>query len=124
MPNEITFSASLSVSKDGSTVTGNLTDVEDLAGVGKYAAVQNIGTTAELISFPGDLTTEGISFLWFRNMDPTNYIDLARDSGMAQTYARLKPGQVALIPPAAGNPTIYARANTAACNLQIVAAGT
>lgn len=124
MANEITFAASLSISKSGATATGNITDQEDLAGVGKLATTQNIGTAAETLTFPSDLTTEGITYLWIRNLDATNYVELALDSGMAQVFAKIPAGKVALFPPATGNPTIYARANTAAVNVQIVAAGT
>ena len=124
MANEITMVCKLSVTKGGSTVTGDVTKQITLAGNGKLAATQVVGTSAELVEFPTDLTTEGVGQVWLLNTDPTNYIELALDSGMTNKFMKLKPGEPCLFRPASGSPTIYARANTAACNLQVVASGT
>lgn len=123
MANEITISVSLAVTKDGRTVSLGGVKQETLLGSGNWSNTQNIGTSAEQVSFPADLTAEGITHLIFKNLDATNYIQLSLDN-FTQIFAKLMPGQYCYLPTNSGNPTVYAKANTAACNLAIGAAGT
>ena len=128
MANEITVSAKLSITKDGSTVTGDTSKSITLTGSGKYANTQNIGTSVEQISFPADLVTEGIGYVWLKNLDATNYVEISQNvSGTKHVYCKLKPGEVALVrthKAATVDPDIWAQANTAAINLMVVATGT
>lgn len=124
MANEISATSTLTCTKGGATVTGTLTKQQTLTGSGKYANTQNIGTTAEALSFPSDLTTEGITWIWLKNLDSTNFVEIALDSGMTNKFGKLLAGEAMLWRAWTGNPTIYAKADTAACDLQIVAVGT
>lgn len=124
MANEITVVAKLSGSKAGTTVSGDVTVPITLTGSGLWTNTQSIGTSAEALSFPGDLTTEGITYLWAKNQSADHFIELALDSGMTQKFAKILPGKPILLPVYAGNPTYYARADTAASSLQMVAVGT
>ncbi len=123
MANEISLTTTLTCTKSGTTVTGSQTLLVTLAGAAEWANTQNIGTSAELIVYPADLTTEGITFLYFKNDDATNYVEIALDS-FTNIFLKLLAGQSALIRSHTANPTHYARANTAAVNLRIVAVGT
>lgn len=127
MANEISARAYLTCTKNGSTATGDVTDQNTLAGSQIWSGTQAIGTTAEALAFPGDLTTEGITYLWLYNQDATNYIEIgtAESGGSAtQKFIKLLAGEVSLIRVYTANPTYYAQANTAACNLRMVAVGT
>lgn len=124
MANEITIAISLAASKGGTTVQGAVTRQQTLTGTGLWSNTQSIGTAAEALSFPGDLTTEGISAVYIKNADPTNFVELALDSGMTNKFAKILAGEVACFRPYIGNPTFYAKADTAACNVQMVAVGT
>lgn len=124
MANEITARATLSASKDGITLSADTTFQLTLAGSGKWTNVQTIGTSTEQIAFPSDLTSEGISLLWMKNLDPTNFVSIGLNTALTQILIKLKPGQATVFPPYSGNPTIYALADTAAVNLDIVAVGT
>ena len=125
MANEISARAYLTCTKDGSTVTGDTTYSYTLTGSQKWTNTQTIGTTTEQLAFPSDLTTEGISFFWVKNLDTTNYVDVATATpATTHIFTKLKAGQVAVFPSPTANPTFYAIANTAAVNLQIVAVGT
>lgn len=124
MANEISIQAALSGSKGGTTVTGTQSNLQTLTGTGLWANTQLIGTSAEQIVFPGDLTTEGITHLWIKNDDPTNYVTIGLDASVTSPFAKLLAGQVMLLPVYQGNPVYYAKANTAACNLKLVAVGT
>lgn len=124
MSNEITAVAKLTGSKSGTTVSGDATVPITLTGSGLWTNVQVIGTSAELLAFPSDLTTEGITYVWAKNLSADHFIELALDSGMTQKFAKILPGKVMLLPVYSGNPSYYARADTAASSLQMVAVGT
>jgi hypothetical protein len=109
--------------KSGTTVNGTTVKVVTLTGAGQWSNTQAIGTSPELIAYPSDLTTEGITFIYFKNDDATNYIEIALDS-FTNIFLKLLAGQACVIRAHTGNPTHYARANTGACNLRIVAVGT
>jgi hypothetical protein len=125
--NEITIQDTLIITKDGVTINGSVTTQETLAGSGKFTNVQNIGLSTEQIVFPADLITEGITHVWLKNMDATNYVQVGLNTPVTQIFARLKPGQTLHIPTDNAptvDPGIYAKANTGACNVQVVASGT
>jgi predicted methyltransferase len=125
MANEIQASAGLVVSKNGTTISFSNSQQVTLAGVGMETHVQTIGNGAsELLAFPSDLTTEGVSYYAVKNLDATNYVELALENTNTQKFAKLLPGGVCLIPSHAANPGVYARANAAPCNVQIAASGT
>ncbi len=119
MANEISISASLTCTKSSVTVaSGGQSKSVDLAGDQMLANVQIVGTSAEAIQM-ADVTVGGYMFI--RNMDATNFVQLALDSAVAtQIFAKLKPGEFALFRPPTGA-TIYAKADTANCNCQVVA---
>jgi hypothetical protein len=119
MANEISISAALTASKNGVTVSSGSQAINvTMTGSDMIAQTQNIGTAAELIN-KGDVTTIGCLFI--KNLDPTNYVELALEVGMTNKVARLDPGGIALYKPVSGT-TIYARANTAACDCLVVIA--
>jgi len=117
----------LVITKDGVTINGNVTEQRALVNSGKFTNIQSIGTATELIVFPADLIAEGVSEIMLKNMDLTNFIEIGLNTPLTQIFAKLLPGQtckcaVNKVPTA--DPTWYAKADTLACNLQIVAAGT
>lgn len=124
MANEIQATASLTCSKSGQTVTGNVTQTVSLAGVGMWQNTQNIGTTTEQLAFPSDLTSEGVTYLWLYNADASNYVQIGLDTPVTQIFAKILPGGICVLPVYQGNPTYYAKANVAAINLRMVAVGT
>lgn len=124
MANEITDNMSFSVVKGGVTAAMTLNLQRTLTGVGAFTGRQTIGTSAEALVFPSDLTTEGMTKVTFKNEDSTNYVELALDSGMTNIFAKIPAGQGMTLCCHTGNPTYYARANTAAITLAMVASGT
>lgn len=124
MADEISVSCSLSGSKGGLTVAGSQASTITLTGEGLWANRQTIGTSAEQIAFPSDLTTEGVTHVWFQNASASNFIEFALDSGMTNKFAKLLAGECMLVRVHTGSPTYYAKADTAACDLRLVAVGT
>ena len=115
MANEITASVSLSVSKSGASVSGSGSASADMANDEMVALVQQVTTSAASLT-KGDISV--IGWLYARNMDATNYVELGLDSGMTQVFAKLQPGKACLIPMALSN--VYAKANTATCRVNVV----
>jgi len=80
------------------------------------AHVQVIGTSDEVITESADVGTAG--YMLFKNLDDTNYIQFAvKEEGTSVYFAKLLPGEFMLIRYDAE--VIYARANTAVCNLAV-----
>lgn len=135
MANEITSRCQLSVTKSGSTTTGDSTKQITLTGNGQYANVQSFTastTTGTQITFSAGIVAEGIGYMWFKNLHATNYIEIST-ANTDQTafdnarFAKLLAGETAMFRTHKGvgvDPTLYARANTATIPLQVVAVGT
>ena len=83
----------------------------------EYKEVKNIGTTEESIALPADLTGAGTGHAYIKNRDATNYVQI----GTATTvyWCRLLAGQFAIVPLDNAITTIYMKANTAACNVEV-----
>jgi hypothetical protein len=84
------------------------------------AGVQNIPTTAAgtALTFSSSVSTAG--WAWFINLDSTNYVEIGGQTG-GTTFipiVRIKPGGFAFF--RAATTTLYARANTAAVDLEHV----
>ncbi len=82
--------------------------------------VQNVPTAGLALQF-GDCSTN-LGYLFVKNLDATNYVQLTLDSGFAQIFAKLRPSEFCLMP--VNQNTIYAKANTAACDVMVCAAQT
>lgn len=116
MANEITVNASLAYedSEDADELF-SLTDLLASVASKKYIKhKQNIGTSEEAITL-GEVTTPGWAI--FINRDETNFINLKVATGGA-IFAKLKPGEIALLRLGSGAQAPYAIADTAACQLE------
>lgn len=116
MANEITVNASLAYSDDESAdLTLSIVDLLATISTKKFAwNKQNIGTAEEAINL-GEATSPGWAI--FINRDATNFISLKVGTGGA-IFAKLKPGEPALLRLGSGAQVPYAIADTAACQLE------
>jgi hypothetical protein len=126
---EINITGSVSITKDGLAISDSSSVTATLAGFGKFSDVQSIGfSAAELIVFPADLIQEGISYIWLKNLDATNFVTIIQKTGAnSNPVTKLFPGEAILIHNTlapTNDPGFWAQADTGACNLQVVASGT
>lgn len=115
MANAIAYNVTLQITGSGETVVGTV----NYSGAGASAMIGNqqlIGTTAETLTF-GDVGTPNSLFV--KNLDPDNYIEIDSVNTMDKFPQKLLPGEGVLLKPQTG--TIYAKANTAACYVWVVA---
>lgn len=126
MANEITIVAGLSVSKGGAQIaTGTLSKQVTMAGEDMLCQTHLVASgVGNGVTLPlGDLASIGQLFV--KNLDPTNYVELATDEAMSagKIFETLQPGEFYLGHPkfVTGATSVYARAHTAAC-LCVVAA--
>lgn len=90
----------------------------DQAAQGRSANTQTIGTTQEALVIGSDIAVPGVAY--FRNIDPTNYIELGLVvSATFYPFAKIKPGEAYVLRIAAGA-AYYAKANTTAAKLDNV----
>lgn len=89
---------------------------EDLSGADYYCETVLVPTTWTAISLNN---LASLDILMIHNTDDTNYIELASDAAGAHKFSKVAAGRANLISPS-GN-TIYAKANTAACLINVTA---
>lgn len=117
MANEISASVGLQANKGGASVSNSGSKTADMSGDQMISNVQVVGTSAEAVAL-GDVST--IGYVLFKNLDSTNFVQLALDSGVStQIFAKLLAGDVTLIK--AATATMYAKADTANVNLLVAA---
>jgi hypothetical protein len=89
-----------------------------VAGTHKQLTVQDIGFAAhEAIALAGDLGTPGMAM--FTNLDETNFVELGLEvAATFYPFAKLLPGETA--GPFRIGGTLFAKADTAACELDVV----
>lgn len=121
MANEIQSTCSLRVTNGSlkSNLMPGTVNIAQAIAKGPTPGTVNVGTSAEVISF-AELTTLGV--IQITNLDGTNYIEFGPDDGASdiQPAIRIEAGecwQFRLVP----GVTYYAKADTAACNVQFMA---
>jgi hypothetical protein len=117
MANEVTFSVSLKASKNNATVNQTANLFADMAGAQMTQVTQNIGTAAELVDF-GDITGAP-QLVMIRNLSTTRFVELGGDSGLTVFKTKIPAGGACLFTPSSA--TLYAKADTSAANILIVA---
>jgi len=115
MANEVKVGVSLTYAKNGKSFSAGKQGVQiDVSGDDYIAdATQNIGTSEEAVSI-GDITTEGI--LVIQNNDATNFVSLYGANGET-AFAKIKPGDPPFIYRIHPDSTLYAKADTGACQI-------
>ncbi len=112
MANELRIEAQLEYSKSGVKQNKHDSAYVDVSGDSFTHVVQEVGTSNELIVIGSDVATWG--YVYLKNLDSTNYVEV----GLTSSYSiKLKAGEVAMFRAAAA---LYARANTAAVDLEII----
>lgn len=116
MANELTVTSNIQAAKNGASITpGAKIKQITMSGTHMQSLVQDIGTSAELIDF-NDISGAP-EYVRITNLDSTNYVELGGDSGLTVFKHKLKPGYFAQFPPSSA--TLYAKANTATCQVQV-----
>lgn len=114
MAGEIRKAATLTATKTGMpSLNISVSKTQDMTGVQIVYSSQLIGTTWEAVTF-GDISGVPSQAL-FQNLDSTNYIELALANDDSQVFAKIVAGDLALIP--LKSATLYAKANSASCNM-------
>ena len=117
MADEITFSMSIDCEngelKPGQFRVSNLKI--DQATQSSASGVQEIGTSEESLALPSGISLGSGDTLLIRNLDGTNFVQMGYATG---TYVhRLKPQELPHVNVIDGTPTVYLKADTAACNV-------
>lgn len=118
MSNEIRTQFQITAAKNGDSLTFASSVADDMSGNVLYKNTQAIGTSTEAVVLSADIAGTP-SWVVFKNIDPTNFIEVGLNTPLTQIFAKLQPGQGFPLP--AGTATFYAKADTAACNLVVIA---
>lgn len=116
MANEIRVSISYSCVESGLTAAGAVNTTASLTGSNFVATVISATTSWVLIPL-GALGN--FSRIFIRNLDATNFLQVALDNGGAKIFLTLPAGEAAYFMPTSS--TLYVKADTAACDYQLAA---
>lgn len=117
MPSEITYEMSFAASKGGAAIdSGTISDTIDMSGSNMATFTQAVGTSNEAIGFPSDVS--GSLHVVVSNLDQTNYVELFYDNANTYLMSRLNGGESCSLRRVAST-ALFARANTAACQVQV-----
>ena len=117
MANELTLGINFAFVKGGIDHRFNESFNADVSGNAYIDNVQEIDTSEEAVQL-GDIATPG--FVFVHNLDSTNYVEIG--AAAAEYCIKLGPGQRALFP--LNGTTLFAKANTAACNVRFLTVST
>ena len=118
MANEITASSSLSATKGGVDVQQSTSVTFDMAGEDMIDCTQTIPITNVVVNL-GAITVPA-AFLQLKNLDATNYIQVATDANFNanEIFSTIRPGRHIQIQPVG---VVYAKAANANCKIAICA---
>lgn len=116
MANEIVASASVTATQTIPYQVA-LSLIADMTGKAVILNSQEIGTSWEALDY-GDISGTP-RLIAVKNIDTTNYIDIATDNGGVNAVGRLNAGDFMILPIPG---TLYFQAHTAACELVVWAA--
>lgn len=117
MANETFLSLQARFSKNGLRLEASKTFNKDVTGADAIHKTQNIGTTAETVDF-GDITGAPKTVM-IANLDATNFVEIGGDSGLTVFKLAIDPGEFIVLNLASA--TLYAKADTASCLIEILA---
>jgi hypothetical protein len=131
MANEINIQASVTYQRySPSAIQGaGALDVNQATTSNKASIsnVQLVGTAAEQLQLgdvnTGPTTSEGLFYLFVKNLGPTNYLELSTDN-FTKIFAKLRVNEFCLVPVSQTYnqaALVYARANTAQVEALVVA---
>lgn len=118
MANELSINFKLAFSKSGQSLQiPSFVENIDVSSSARNAAVQNIGTTHEALAL-GDLTTSNTGATKITNLDPTNYVEIGIVVSATFYPVFVLPAGKFMWAPRVSTNALYAKANTAAVNLE------
>lgn len=118
MASELTLSASVTYAdNEGADESLSVSDLLATVSAKRYTKLkQNVGTAEEAVVL-GEVTAPG--WAMFINRDASNFINLKVATSGA-VFAKLKPGEFALLRLGSGAQAPFAQADTAACQLETI----
>lgn len=120
MAGELTYSITYTwtTGTNNARIRRGATISTDQASKARYANVLAIGTSEESVDFSSvaaDISSRGL--LYLRNQDATNYVEVGCATG--DYFGKLLPGEENWISWNPSETTIYLKANTATCNVEL-----
>jgi hypothetical protein len=120
MANEITIQGSLTLQRSTIALQGvGVANGNSTANGNGILNVQSVGTTEAAINI-GNVSFATAGYLFVRNLDATNYVEVGYDeAGTKRYFCRLRPTQEFCLLPVEPGKTYYAKAANAACFVQV-----
>lgn len=115
MANEIRITAGMTCTNGNLSVNipSSTVQVDQATAKGGGPASVDVGTSEETIAF-GDITAR---YCFFKNLDSTNFVQIGFSTGVYGI--KLLAGETAIFP-LLTSATVYAKADTSSCTLQVI----
>ncbi len=123
MASEINLTSNLSVAKGGTSVasaTSTLTTNMQSSLNNMIDTTQTLTAAADTAVTLGSIATATDYIVRLRNQDATNYVEVSIDGGLTY-HMKMMPGEFWGPVRIEGGNVVHAKANTAACIIEIVA---
>jgi hypothetical protein len=120
MADEITAALTLKVANGNADFSRQIFETNfDQSAVGGNGGIMSVPTTAAGTAIPlGSLSGGNLGWAYFRNTDPTNFVEIGvQVAGTFYAFGKLPPGEFTLIQLNVTNAP-YARADTAAVEME------
>lgn len=117
MSTQVSTSVTITATSNGVTAKFSAQKSTTATGNIVYSGVQSIATSATALTF-GNVSGTPLKVA-VQNLDPTNYVEVDSANTFDKFPQKLLAGDPIVLSPQTG--TIYAKANTAACLVQVVA---
>ena len=116
---ELDITVSLVDRDKGNREYGGSPTSKSTTGNANSGTLFEVGTSEESFAFHADVTGgEGPGYCYVKNHDDTNFVEIGTATGVY--WARLDAGDEMLVPlNASGADTLYLKADTAACEVEI-----
>jgi len=120
MANELTVTVSIASTKANATFnSGSKTGQLDLTGADYTDKTVSVTSAAGGEQLDFDDVTGTPAFIYIKNLDATNFIEIARETGFTNKYMQVEAGMPVVFSP--DDATIWVRADTADVNIHLIA---
>ncbi len=115
---KVTTTVTFTDSVGSQSLGGSFT--RDQVGTNVTEETQTIATSATVLDIGAAITAGTLGILVIKNLDPTNYVEIATDVDMTKNVALINALEVVPIIPKAGN-SYWLKAHTASVQIKFMA---
>jgi hypothetical protein len=119
MSNQLVLNASLAFAGNNITVAENVSNLQVVVTGNGLNSLTTFTATTSAVAVPLGSSTVAGGWLYLKNNDPTNYVQVLTAASSGTAFARLYPGEFCLFRLDAGITGPAVAAHTAGCSITV-----